>query len=312
MADRIRVLAIVGPTAAGKTALALDVAAALEAEIVSVDSMQIYRGMDIGTDKATAEMRTLVPHHLIDLMDPGHPLTVSEYQELGRIAIEEIAGRGRTPLLVGGSGLYFRAIVDDLRFPPRSPEVRAELEAEAEREGAEALHRRLTELDPKAAAKIEPGNARRTVRALEVIELTGRPFSENEAWDSYDSVYDLTIAGVTRDRDELYERVATRVDRMFERGLVEEVKGLDGQLGTTARQALGYKQILDEPDATEREWRDAIVRATKRFARRQESWFKTDPRIEWFEASSSTLGKEVTTRFADDPPRSSSGALEGR
>jgi tRNA dimethylallyltransferase len=294
MADPTRVLAIVGPTAAGKTALALEVAEALDAEIVSVDSMQIYRGMDIGTDKATAEMRALVPHHLIDLMDPGHPLTVSEYQELGRGAIEDIAGRGKTPLLVGGSGLYFRAIVDDLRFPPRSPEVRAELEAEVEREGAEALHRRLTELDPKAAAKIEPGNARRTVRALEVIELTGRPFSENEAWDSYDSVYDLTIAGITRDRDDLYERVAARVDRMFERGLVEEVKGLEGRLGTTARQALGYKQILDAPDGNEQEWREATVRATKRFARRQESWFRSDPRIKWFEASSSEVIRRVT------------------
>ena len=293
MAEQTRVLAIVGPTAAGKTALALEVAGALEAEIVSVDSMQIYRGMDIGTDKATAEMRALVPHHLIDLMDPGHPLTVSEYQELGRSAIEDIAGRGKTALLVGGSGLYFRAIVDDLRFPPRSPEIRAELEAEVEREGAEALHRRLTELDPKAAAKIEPGNARRTVRALEVIELTGRPFSESEAWDSSDSVYDLTIAGITRDREELYERVAARVDRMFERGLVDEVKGLDGRLGTTARQALGYKQILDEPDAGEDAWREAITRATKRFARRQESWFKSDPRIRWFEAGAPDLAAEV-------------------
>jgi tRNA dimethylallyltransferase len=293
MADRTRVLAIVGPTAAGKTALALDVAAAFDVEIVSVDSMQIYRGMDIGTDKATAQMRALVPHHLIDLMDPGHPLTVSEYQELGRGAIEDIAARGKTPLLVGGSGLYFRAIVDDLRFPPRSPDVRAGLEAEVEREGAEALHRRLTELDPKAASKIEPGNARRTVRALEVIELTGRPFSENEAWDSYDSVFDLTIAGITRGRDDLYERVAARVDRMLERGLVEEVKGLEGQLGTTARQALGYKQILDAPDTPEL-WRDEIVRATKRFARRQESWFKTDPRIRWFDAGVSGPASDVT------------------
>jgi tRNA dimethylallyltransferase len=296
MADA-RVLAIVGPTAAGKTALALDVAAVLDAEIVSVDSMQIYRGMDIGTDKPTAEMRALVPHHLIDLMDPGHPLTVSEYQELGRGAIEDIAGRGKTPLLVGGSGLYFRAIVDDLRFPPRSPEIRAELEAEVEREGAEALHLRLTEVDPKAAAKIEPGNARRIVRALEVIELTGRPFSENEAWDSYDSIYDLRIAGITRGRDALYELVAARVDRMLERGLVEEVKGLNGELGTTARQALGYKQILDEPDAGEEAWRNEIVRATKRFARRQESWFKTDPRIQWFKAGASDLAAEVTAYF---------------
>ena len=194
---------------------------------------------------------------------------------------------------MGGSGLYVRAIVDDLRFPPRSPEIRAELEAAAEREGAEALHARLTELDPKAAAKIEPGNARRTVRALEVIEITGRPFSENEAWDTYDSLYDLVIAGITRDRDDLYGRIAERVDEMFERGLVAEVRGLDGRLGATARQALGYKQILDDPDAGEEAWRDAIVRATKRFARRQESWFKSDPRIRWFEAGAPDLRSEI-------------------
>ncbi|MGH2755026.1 MAG: tRNA (adenosine(37)-N6)-dimethylallyltransferase MiaA [Actinomycetota bacterium] len=281
---RTSVAAIVGPTAAGKTELALQVAHDLDAEIVSVDSMQIYRGMDIGTDKAMPAMRAAVPHHLLDLMEPDHPLTVSEYQELGRAAIDDISSRERTPLLVGGSGLYLRAIVDDLRFPPRAPDVRAELEAEAERAGPEALHARLAELDPRAAARIEPGNARRTVRALEVIRITGRPFSENEAWDSYDSIYELSIAGITRRREELYARVAARVDSMLERGLVDEVKALDGRLGSTARQALGYKQILDAPDATEEGWRAAIVRATKRFARRQESWFGADPRIRWFEA----------------------------
>jgi tRNA dimethylallyltransferase len=293
----LRVAAIVGPTAVGKTRLSLRVAKAIDAEIVSVDSMQIYRGMDVGTDKATLEMRAEVPHHLIDLMEPDHALTVSEYQALGRTAIEDIASRGKMPLLVGGSGLYFRAIVDDLRFPPRAPQVRAELEAEVEREGAEALYARLTELDPTAAARIEPGNARRTIRALEVIEITGRPFSENSAWDTYESRYALGIAGITRPREELYERVAARVDDMFERGLVAEVKLLDGRLGTTARQALGYKQILDAPGATADEWREAIVRATKRFARRQESWFKADPRIRWFEATAPDLGGEVTAFF---------------
>ena len=284
-----KVVAIVGPTAAGKTALALEVAKALGAEIVSVDSMQIYRGMDIGTDKATLEMRGEVPHHLIDLMEPGHPLTVSEYQHLGRAAIDDITIRRRTPLLVGGSGLYFRAIVDDLRFPPRAPEVRAELEAEVERAGAGVLHARLQELDPKAAARIEPGNARRIVRALEVIEITGRPFSENTAWDSYESIYALEVFGIAREREELYERVAQRVDRMFERGLVDEVKGLGPRLGPMARQALGYKQILDAPDASEEEWKVEIVRATKRFARRQDSWFRADPRITWLDASAPDL-----------------------
>ena len=299
--SKVKVCAIVGATAVGKTELALTVARELDAEIVSVDSMQIYRGMDIGTDKPTPEMRAEVPHHLIDLLDPDHPLTVSEYQERGRAAIADISARGKLPLLVGGSGLYFRSIVDDLRFPPRSPEIRAELEAEVEREGAQALHARLSELDPKAAARIEPGNARRTVRALEVIELTGRPFSENEAWDSYESIYTPFFVGVERPREELYARVAERVDRMFESGLVAEVKGLDGKLGTTARQALGYKQILDEPDVGEEAWRDAIFRATKRFARRQESWFKADPRIHWFDASASNHGNQVTRFFKEKP-----------
>ena len=288
-----RVVAIVGPTAAGKTALALAAAKTLEAEIVSVDSMQIYRGMDIGTDKATPEMRAEVPHHLIDLMEPDHPLTVSEYQDLGRAAIDDISSRGRTPLLVGGSGLYFRAIVDDLRFPPRSPEVRAELEAEAESAGAEVLHARLQEFDPKAAARIEVGNARRIVRALEVIEITGRPFSENAAWDSYESIYELEVFGVARGREELYQRVAERVDRMFERGLVDEVRSVGPRRGPTARRALGYKQILDAPDATQGEWRDEIVRATKRFARRQDSWFRADPRITWLDASAPDLVASV-------------------
>jgi tRNA dimethylallyltransferase len=288
-----RVVALVGPTAAGKTALALAAAKMLEAEIVSVDSMQIYRGMDIGTDKATPEMRAEVPHHLIDLMEPDHPLTVSEYQDLGRVAIADIASRGKTPLLVGGSGLYFRAIVDDLRFPPRAPEVRAELEAEVERAGAGVLHARLQELDPIAATRIEVGNARRIVRALEVIEITGRPFSENAAWDSYESIYTLEVFGIARAREELYERVAERVDRMFERGLVDEVRSLGPLLGPTARQALGYKQILDSPDASEEEWRSEIVRATKRFARRQDSWFRADPRITWLDASAPDLVAEV-------------------
>lgn len=257
--------------------------------------MQLYRGMDVGTDKATAEMQRRVPHHLLDLFPPSHEVTVSEFQRLGRIAIDDISFRGRVPLLVGGSGLYFRALVDDLDFPPRSDEIRVRLEGEAEELGDEVLFERLRSLDPVAAARIEPKNIRRTVRALEVIELTGKPFSDNDAWDRYESRYGLSVIGLTRPREVLYERIATRVDRMLANGLVGEALRLGPTMGRTARQALGYKQILDAPDASRESWHDEIVRATKRFARRQESWFKADPRVQWFQADDPDLLNHVLT-----------------
>lgn len=291
-----------GPTAVGKSSVALDLAEALGAEIVSIDSMQVYRGMDVGTDKATPEMRARIPHHLLDLRDPAHDLTVAEFQHEARAAIEDIAERGRVPLLVGGSGLYFRAVVDDLAFPPRSAEVRASLEERVEIEGAEALHAELVGLDPTAAAKIEPGNARRIVRALEVIEITGRPFSDNDAWDRYESRYDLRVAGLELPRELLYERIEERVVAMLERGLVEEARAVAATgMGTTARQALGYKQVLDavDPDDTET-LADEIVRATKRFARRQLSWFRADPRVRWFDASDPGLSQALKAHFSGD------------
>jgi tRNA dimethylallyltransferase len=281
---RPRVVALVGPTAVGKTALSVDLAEALGAEIVSLDSMQLYRGMDIGTDKAAPEMRERVPHHLIDLFEPEHDVTVAEFQALGRAAIEDISSRGRVPLLVGGSGLYFRALVDDLEFPPRSDEVRRRLEDELDISGPEALYNRLASLDPLAAGRIEPRNARRIIRALEVIELTGKPFSDNDAWDRYESRYDLQVLGLERERDELYARIGSRVDRMLATGLVEEALDLRDRLGRTARQALGYKQILDAPEGPPDSWRAEIVRATKRLARRQGSWFRADPRVRWLDA----------------------------
>ena len=279
--SKARVAALVGPTAVGKTDLSLVVAEHLDAEIISIDSMQVYVGMDIGTAKVPLEERTRVAHHLIDIRLPDYDLTVAEFQSLARAAITEVSTRGKLPLLVGGSGLYLRAVVDDLEFPARSEEVRAELEVEAEEVGAEALYVRLKEMDPTAAARIEPGNARRTIRALEVIQLTGRPFSENDSWDRYESIYDLRIAGLTRARADLYARIEQRVDRMLEAGLVQEANGLQESMSRTARQALGYRQVLESPPET---LRDDIVRATKRFAKRQESWFKADPRVRWFDA----------------------------
>ena len=295
-----RVVAIVGPTAVGKSAVAVEVAERIGAEIVSVDSMQMYRGMDIGTDKATLEMRERVPHHLLDVKDPSEELSVAEFQEQARAAIAEIERRGHVPLLVGGSGLYLRAAIDDLEFPPRSDEVRSALEEEAAELGPEALHQRLTSLDPAAAAKIEPRNARRTIRALEVIELTGRPFSEADAWERFESIYEVRIAGLERERHVLFERIDARVAAMLEAGLVAEASELAEEgLSRTARQALGYRQVLDSPDAGPEELRSVIVRATKRFARRQLSWFRADPRVTWFDASAPDLADRLTAFLGD-------------
>jgi len=294
----VRVAAIVGPTAVGKSAIAVEVAEALGGEIVSIDSMQVYSGMDIGTDKATTDMRWRVPHHLLDHWLPSHNVTVSEFQAEARSAINHITKREKLPVLVGGSGLYFRAVVDDLSFPPRSANVREALELELEELGAAALHRRLEQLDAPAASKIEPANARRIVRALEVIELTGQPFSDNDSFDRYDSIYDLVVVGLSRPRAQLYERIERRVGRMLDLGLIEEARTLaDLGVGRTARQGLGYRQIHDSPDADQGVLHDEIVRATKRFARRQESWFRADPRVEWFDADEPGCAANLTGLF---------------
>ena len=288
----MKVAAIVGPTAVGKTEVSLRVAEDLGAEIVSVDSMQVYRGMDVGTAKPSpAEMRR-VPHHLVDLREPSHELTVAEFQDLGREAIAGITGRGKLPLLVGGSGLYFRALVDDLEFPPRSDDVRRGLELEAEEGGAEALYARLRDADPVAAARMEPGNVRRIVRALEVIEITGGRFSDNVTWDRYESRYDLAVAGLERERPDLHRRIDARVEAMLRNGLVAEAEAvLSRGPGRTARQALGYRQIYEGGDG------DDIARATKRFARRQLAWFKSDPRVLWFDAAAPDLDGRLAAFF---------------
>ncbi|MEA2509317.1 MAG: tRNA dimethylallyltransferase [Actinomycetota bacterium] len=296
-----RVAAIVGATGVGKTAISLAIAPLFGAEIVSIDSMQVYRGMDIGTAKSPPSARDAVVHHLIDRFDPTDDVTVAEFQALGRAAIADIAERGRHPLLVGGSGLYLRAVVDDLRFPPRSVEVRDALEAEIATQGPEALHARLIELDPAAAAKIEPMNARRIARALEVIEVTGRPFSENDAWERFESIYELSIAGMTRPRDELYARIEERVDRMLSEGLIDEVRRLQNAgMARGAGQALGYRQILEAPpDRSLEQIRDDIVAATKKFARRQEAWFRNDPRVVWFEPGDPDLVGHLLDFFSE-------------
>ncbi|WP_433368693.1 tRNA (adenosine(37)-N6)-dimethylallyltransferase MiaA [Actinoplanes sp. CA-142083] len=287
-----RVITIVGPTAAGKSALSIALAHELGGEVINADSMQLYRGMDIGTAKLTVDERAGVPHHLLDIWDVTVPAAVAEYQALARAAIDDILSRGRVPLLVGGSGLYIRAVLEEFEFPGTDPEVRARLEEELAASGPAVLFERLKRWDPAAAASILPSNGRRIVRALEVIELTGKPFTATlpAPTPHYPSVQ----IGVDRSPEDLDERIATRVDLMWAAGLVAEVRGLAERglrEGRTASRALGYQQALAEIDGamSETEAKDDTVRGTRRFVRRQRSWFKRDPAIHWLDGASDTL-----------------------
>jgi tRNA dimethylallyltransferase len=288
----IPVLAINGQTASGKTAVAVAVARLLEpdgvrAEIVNADSMLVYRGMDIGTAKPTLAERGGVPHHLIDIMDVTHGSTVADFQALARATIAGLRDEGVVPILAGGSALYVHAILDDIDFPGTDAALRARLEAELEAVGPAALHERLTALDPTAAAGILPGNARRTVRALEVIELTGSYASTLPGW-TY-ALPDVLQFGLEVPRDVLDDRIAARVHQMWADGLVDEVRGLVGcglREGRTAWRALGYRQVLAflDGELTEDEARTATINGTRRFARKQQGWFRRDPRITWLPA----------------------------
>jgi tRNA dimethylallyltransferase len=285
-----RVIAVVGPTAAGKSALSLALAHELGGEVVNADSMQLYRGMDIGTAKLTVAEREGVPHHVLDIWSVRQAAAVAEYQNLARAAIADISARGSVPLLVGGSGLYVRAVLEDFEFPGTSPVVRARLESEMSDAGPAALHARLAVLDPVAATAILPSNARRIVRALEVIEITGRAFTASlPAPTPY---YASVQIGVDRDTAALDQRIADRVEMMWAAGLVAETRGLDGlRDGRTASRALGYQQALAQLDGTltEDEAKADTIRGTRRFVRRQRTWFRRDPRIRWLDGASPTL-----------------------
>ena len=288
-----RVVAVVGPTAAGKSDLAVTIARALGGEVVNADSMQLYRGMDIGTAKLPAAGRQGVPHHLLDVWDVTVTATAAAYQQLCRTVVNDLLARGVTPVLVGGSGLYLRAALDDLQFPGTDPELRASLEAELAIVGPLALHTRLAVLDPEAATRMEPTNGRRVVRALEVVTLTG---AMPGRMTSYDVHYATSWIGL--DRDDLPERIGERVDRMWAQGLVEEVRQLEGQglrAGVTASRALGYGQVLALLDEAidEVAARTQTAVATRRFARRQRAWFRRDPRISWLEPGSDLLGRAL-------------------
>ncbi len=279
------VIAVVGATAAGKSDLAVDLALRLDGEAVNADSMQLYRGMEIGTAKLSAAEMRGVPHHLLDVWDVVKTASVAEYQALSADAIADVRGRGRLPVLVGGSGLYVRAALDEMEFPGTDPAVRARLEVELAQVGPGALHERLRGLDPAAADAILPSNGRRIVRALEVIEITGRPFTATLPEHRYRYGSALQI-GVSVPRDALDERIALRVERMWDAGLVDEVRALEKRGlrdGLTAGRALGYAQVLRflAGECTEEEAKEDTVRTTRRFARRQESWFRRDPRVHW-------------------------------
>ncbi|HEY0238036.1 MAG TPA: tRNA (adenosine(37)-N6)-dimethylallyltransferase MiaA [Friedmanniella sp.] len=283
-------IVIVGPTASGKSGLAVALAHAYaergrRAEVVNADSMLVYRGMDVGTAKPSARERAGVVHHLVDVLDVTETATVAQFQSLARAAVADCLARGVVPILVGGSALYVRAVVDAFEFPGTDPVVRSRLEAELDTIGPEALHARLAERDPAAAARIEPANGRRVVRALEVGELTGRPYAAELPERRY-ALPDVVQIGLDVPRDVLDERIRRRVDAMWSAGLVAEVRLLAQaglRDGLTASRALGYRQVLQHLDGEldEAGAREATVVGTRKFARRQDSWFRKDERISW-------------------------------
>ncbi|MCC7353876.1 MAG: tRNA (adenosine(37)-N6)-dimethylallyltransferase MiaA [Anaerolineae bacterium] len=282
-------VAIVGPTAVGKSAVALHLAGRLQGEIVSADSRQVYRGMDIGTAKPTPAERARVPHHLLDVVNPDQVLTLAEYQALAYAAIADVHRRGRLPLLVGGSGLYVRAVTEGLLIPrvPPNTALRSELEAEAKREGAAALHERLRQLDPVAAARIDARNVRRVIRALEVCLTTGGTASERQVRQP--PPYRILKLGLTRPRPILYRRIDRRIDEMLDAGLVAEVRDLMARgyaLNLPALTGVGYRQIGEHllGHCTLNEAVAAIRKATRRFVRQQANWFRReDPGIRWYD-----------------------------
>ncbi len=291
------VVAVVGPTAAGKSDLAVEVALRLGGEVINGDSMQLYRGMDIGTAKLTVAERRGVPHHVLDVLDVTEPATVAVFQEAARAAIADCRSRGATPVLAGGSALYVRAVLDRFEFPGTDPHVRETLEAELATEGPGALHQRLRAVDPAAADIIGPANGRRIVRALEVIELTGHPFQAALPEPAY-AAPPVVQLGIDVPRQVLDARIASRVDAMWARGLVDEVRRLERaglRRGRTASRALGYRQVLDflGGEMSEEDARRETIARTRRFVRRQDAWFRRDTRIRWLPFDGHDLGEQA-------------------
>ena len=310
--DPAPVVAVVGPTATGKSDLGVALALALAGEVVNADASQLYRGMDVGTAKLPPAERRGVPHHQLDVLDVREEATVAAYQAAARTDLEAVRARGRVPVVVGGSGLYVRALLDRMEIPPTDAGVRARWEAELEREGPEALHARLAAVDPVAARAIQPRNGRRVVRALEVVELTGRPFSAT--MPAREHVRPTVVLGLRADREVLDARIARRAEDMWRSGLVEEVRGLVGRglrEGRTASRAVGYAQALRQLDGelTQEEAVADTVVATRRLARRQERWFGPDPRVVWLEHDAPDLLDRALAAVGEGPV--SPGTPEG-
>lgn len=293
------VVAVVGATATGKSELALDLAEALGGEVVNADASQLYAGMDIGTAKVPLSQRRGIPHHQLDVLEVTQEASVAAYQAAARADIAAVQARGAHPVLVGGSGLYVRAALDRLEIPPTDPAIRARLEQEGYAAGAPTMYARLREVDPIAAQRIQPNNLRRVVRALEVVELTGRPFSAT--MPTREHLQPTLTLGLRVSRDVLDDRIAARVRRMWADGLLEEVRALEGRglrRGRTASRALGYAQALAQLDGTmtQDEAQQQTIALTRRFARRQESWFGPDERIHWLDAADGERTRRALSR----------------
>ena len=290
----MKVIAIVGPTAVGKTALSLEIAEKFSAEIINADAMQIYKGMDIGTAKLPLSQRRGIFHHQIDVLDPSEEANVSQFQKQSREIINDLLSKNVQPVLVGGSGLYVNSVLEDLEFPGTNLEVRAKYEEILDEKGVEALFQMLKEIDPKAAENILPNNARKIVRALEVNEITGKAF--NAKLPEPSPIFSDVRIALDMPRDLLDKRISDRVHQMFEEGFVDEVKSIEKnlRLGKTALRALGYSQVLSllAGEISEDEAITLTINATKKFARRQLSWFRRDPLIHWLDATSPDLFEE--------------------
>ena len=294
----MRPIAVFGPTASGKSALGLALAHELDGEVVNVDSMQLYRGMDIGTAKLTPAEREGIPHHQLDVWDVTETASVARYQRDAIADVEGIMARGKTPILVGGSMLYAQALVDDWQFPPTDPAVRAKYEARRLEIGTDALHEELAQVDPAAAAIIEDKDPRRTVRALEVIELTGKPYKASQPPKDAPPRWGTRLLGLRTTADWLNPRIELRTRQMFERGLIEEVERLQTQglvADSTAGRAIGYAQVF-QAQRGELSWNEAVERTitgTRRYVRRQRSWFNRDKRIMWLDAAGDTTAQAL-------------------
>ncbi|OFL92996.1 tRNA (adenosine(37)-N6)-dimethylallyltransferase MiaA [Corynebacterium sp. HMSC055D05] len=287
-------IAVVGPTASGKSALGIALAHEFGGEVVNVDSMQLYRGMDIGTAKLPVEEREGITHHLLDIWDVTKTASVAEYQTLAVATVEEIMARGKVPVLVGGSMLYVQSLIDAWSFPPTDPAVRARYEARLQEIGIDALHAELAEVDPEAASIIEDKDPRRTVRALEVIELTGKPFKASQPPKNAPPRWGTRILGLRTNAEWLNPRIELRTRMMFEQGLIDETRALvkDGLVrNSTAGRAIGYAQVLAmfDGDLTEEEALEQTITGTRRYVRRQRSWFNRDPRTVWLDAADSNV-----------------------